>query len=100
MAVQIQCDTAPQPYYAASHDGYTVIYNLTYSLNPYYEESILWEYGIECSLYNSEDKLVCEEHVNYISPNKNKVLSIIYKLMDNAVFPVHLNDAIYDIINS
>lgn len=88
------------PYFSASQGGYTVIYNLTYSLNPYYEDSVLWEYGITCSLYDIYDRLVSEEHVNYISPNKNKVLAILYKLRDNKVFPVHLNDTVYDIINA
>ena len=35
-----------------------LIYNITYSMNPHFTEYELWEYGIECCLYNLKDELI------------------------------------------
>jgi len=87
-----------EPYWMISTNGYVLIYNITYSMNPNYEEDTVWEYGIECSLYDSFDALISSAHVSHISPDRDFVLSMVQILTRTEVFPVHLVDIVSDLL--
>lgn len=82
--------------WSVSEDKYTIKYELLYSLNPYFEEYELWEYGIRCELYNQNFELLNDSVVRNVSKDKAYVYSIIDLLIKHKVFPVHLNDVISD----
>lgn len=94
MSIENQTD----PYWMIKTNEYVLIYNITYSMNPSYEEDIVWEYGIECSLYDTSDELVSTAHVSHISPDRDFVLSMLRILTREEVFPVHLLDIVCDLL--
>lgn len=87
-----------EPYWMIKTNGYVLIYNITHSMNPAYEEDTVWEYGIECSLYDSSDALISTAHVSHISPDRDFVLSMLQILTHEEVFPVHLLDIVSDLL--
>lgn len=87
-----------EPYWMINTNGYVLIYNITYSMNPCYEEETVWEYGVECSLYDSTDALISSAHVSHISPDRDFVLRMIQILTSGEVFPVHLFDIVSDLL--
>lgn len=82
--------------WSVSEDNYTIMYKLIYSVNPYFEEYELWEYGIRCELYNQNLELLNDSVVRNISKDKSYVNSILDLLIKHKVFPVHLIDVISD----
>ncbi|ABX44064.1 DUF6514 family protein [Lachnoclostridium phytofermentans] len=82
--------------WSVSEDSYTIRYKLLYSVNPYFEEYELWEYGIRCELYNQNLELLNDSVVRNISKDKSYVNSILDLLIKHKVFPVHLIDVISD----
>lgn len=89
-----------EPYWMIRTNSYVLIYSITYSMNPCYEEGTVWEYGIECSLYDSADVLISTSHVSHISPDRDYVLHMAQILTREEVFPVHLLDIVSDLIVS
>ena len=51
----------------------TLFYKICNNITFEYE---LWEYGIECCLYNLKDELISSAHVSHISPELDKVNEI------------------------
>ena len=87
-ASKLQWITTEQPY--------TIEYELLQSINPYFEEFELSEYGICCKLYDSEHHLLSEESVKHITPKENVIKELMHKLMVHKVFPIHLLDVVTD----
>lgn len=83
-----------KPYWLVKTEEFTLIYNIAYSMNPFFTDYELWEYGIECNLYNKKEELVSSAHVSHISPCKDTVEKMIYVLVKHQVFPVHLTDIV------
>ena len=82
--------------WSVSEDKYILKYELLYSVNPYFEEYELWEYGIRCELYNENKELLNDSVVNHVSKDKAYVNSVINLLLKHKVFPVHLEDVVSD----
>ncbi len=87
-----------EPYWMVKTGNYVLIYNITYSMNPHFTEYELWEYGIECCLYNLKDELISSAHVSHISPELDKVNEMIRICVNQQVFPVHLTEIISDLL--
>lgn len=76
--------------------SYILQYELTHSINPAYEEYELYEYGIRCQLFDESHSLLSEAQVAHISPNRSFVTSLLNKILEFKVFPVHLLDVVSD----
>lgn len=76
--------------------NYTLEYELLESVNPYFEEFELTEYGICCKLFDENQLLLSEERVNHITPKENMILDLLDKIVRNKVFPIHLYDVVMD----
>ena len=59
----------------------------------------VYEYGIECTLTNSQGEALSEEQIRYISPNYHHVAEIVQILKKYEVFPAHLKEILVDILN-
>lgn len=79
-------------------EEYEISYNLTYSLNNVYEEFELWEYGIQCELFDTNKQIISASEVKHISSNCDYVLGFIQKITTNKVFPIHLMDVVSDLL--
>lgn len=75
---------------------YTLEYELLQSVNPYFEEYELMEYGIRCMLYDNDHRLISEEQVKHITPKATTINDLIHKLLLHKVFPAHLQDVVED----
>ena len=82
--------------------AYTTQHALTYSIsrnrNTYFDDAILFEYGIKISLYDRKGKFLYSEAVRCVSPNFNKVYNILCILAVNKVYPVHLLEVLDDLL--
>lgn len=78
-------------------------HNLTYAIsrnrNAAYEDAILYEYGIECTLCDAHGNYIYSEKVPCISTDFNYVYNIAAILAKNMVFPVHLLEILDDLIS-
>lgn len=75
---------------------FIIEYEMIYSINPAFEDSELWEYGVRCKLFDEERTLLSEAEVIHISPNESFVTSLVDTMCRYKVFPVHLLDVVYD----
>lgn len=88
-------NASKQPY-VVTEQSYTLEYELLQSVNPYYEEFQLTEYGIRCKLYDIDHQLLSEEAVKHITPKEDIIQQLLEKLVLHKVFPVHLLDIVSD----
>lgn len=88
-------NASKQPY-VATEQSYILEYELLQSVNPYFDEYQLTEYGIRCKLYNSDHHLLSEEAVKHITPKEDIINQLLEKLVLHKVFPVHLLDVVTD----
>ncbi len=89
-------ENASRQLYVVAEQSYTLEYELLQSVNPYFEEFQLTEYGIQCKLYDTYHQLLSEEAVRHITPEKNFIDQLLEKLVLHKVFPVHLLDVVTD----
>jgi hypothetical protein len=89
-------ENASNHQWITTEQSYTLEYELLQSVNPYFEEYPLVEYGIRCKLFDNEHHLLSEENVKHITPNENVIKELVQKLVLNKVFPVHLLDVVSD----
>ncbi|MBE5961112.1 MAG: hypothetical protein E7256_06940 [Lachnospiraceae bacterium] len=86
------------PDFTVREGSYWLTYKLVHSINPYFEEYELLEYGIECRLFNSEGQFISDSTVAHISPDQRFVVGLLHTIALNKVFPVHLLDVVEDLL--
>ena len=81
--------------YSAQH---VLTYSISRNRNTAFEDAVLYEYGIEISLYDLKGKFLYSEAARCISPDFNKVYAIACILAKNKVYPVHLLEVLDDLL--
>lgn len=79
-------------------EEYEISYSLTHSRNNDFEEFEIWEYGIQCALYDKDQTIISTAEIKHISPDHNFVMECIQTLTKHKVFPNHLIDVISNIL--
>lgn len=85
--------------WTTNEGNFELLYNLTYSHNHAFEDFELWEYGINCVLYDQNKRVVSTAEVQHISRDRSFVLSFLNKIVAYKVFPLHLKDVVTDYLD-
>ncbi len=75
---------------------YTLQYDLIGSINPSFEDFELWEFGIQCKLFDEQHTLLSEAEVTHITPKAEQIASLLNTIIKHKVYPVHLLDVVSD----